>query len=151
MNSKAKTAIQLVFILSAIAIVMVAIGFVIGKAFEPIDPFPRADRMTKCTNNASVVLYQRKVGWFTEEAEWSVKQFDQHGTLMRRQVLFTLPHWNDSEMHRTPEEFCDDKYWTRTKQAFLPAAQPNKSAREPRERVSQDALLVQGGRYRAAA
>jgi hypothetical protein len=32
-----------------------------------------------------------------------------------------LPHWNDSEMHRTPEEFCDDKYWTRTEKPFLPA------------------------------
>src|SRR5438046_726281 len=118
MNSKAKTAIQLLFIVSAIAIVIVAIGFVIGIAFEPIDPFPRADRMARCTNNASVVLYQRKTGWFTEEAEWSVKQFDEHGKLMRRQVLFTLRHWNDSEMHRTPEEFCGDKYWTRTEKPF---------------------------------
>jgi hypothetical protein len=112
---------------------VVVVGFVvlafvlIGSAFEPMDPFPRAELMANCSNNTSVVLYQRKTGWFADETEWSVKQFDGRGKLIRRQVLFTLPHWNDSEMHRRPEEFCDDKYWTRTKQTFLLAAQPNKS------------------------
>jgi hypothetical protein len=121
-------------ILIAIGIlIVVVVGFVvlafvlIGSAFEPMDPFPRAELMANCSNNTSVVLYQRKTGWFADETEWSVKQFDGRGKLIRRQVLFTLPHWNDSEMHRRPEEFCDDKYWTRTKQTFLLAAQPNKS------------------------
>jgi len=104
---------------------IVILGFVvIGAAFEPLDTFARAHMSAKCPNNTSVVLYQQKTGWFAEETEWSVKQFDEHGKLLRRQVLFTLPHWNDSEMHCRPEEFCDDKYWTRTKQTFLPAAQP---------------------------
>src|SRR5438067_11290565 len=110
MNSRVKTVIQLLFILSAAAIVIFSIGFIIGVAFEPIDPFPRANRTAQCSNNASVVLYQRKTGWFAEEAEWSVKQFGEHGKLMRRQVLFTLPRWNDSEVHRTSEEVCADKY-----------------------------------------
>jgi hypothetical protein len=110
MNAKVKILLGLLLVAIAISLAF----FLIGFTHEPVDPFPRAERTTKCANNSSIVFYQSKAGWFTSETEWSVTQFDQHRKLIRRQVLFTLPSWNDSEMHRTPEEFCDDKYWTRT-------------------------------------
>jgi hypothetical protein len=103
----------LFIILIAVAIVIFSIGFVFGVLFEPIDPFPRAEMTAQCSNNTSVVFYQQKTAWFASEIEWSVKQFDGNGKLIRRQSLFMLHRWNDSEMHRTPEEFCDEKYWTR--------------------------------------
>jgi len=105
MNSKVK-------VLLGLLVVAVALGFglfLIGLVFEPLDPFPRADKTAKCSNHSSVVLYQRKTRWFASETQWSVAQFDQNGKLVRRQALFTPPRWNDSEMHRTPDEFCDDK------------------------------------------
>jgi hypothetical protein len=110
------------------AVGIVLFGFVVvEEAIEPQDPFARVYLTSKCSNDTSVVLYQRKTGWFVEETEWSVKQFDRHGTLIRAQMLFTSPHWNDSEMHRRPEEFCDDKYWAHTKQSFSPVTRFNHS------------------------
>ena len=120
MNVKIKTLIQLLFIMSAIAVVLIFTVWVIGVTYEPVDPFPRAERTAKCSNNTSVVLYQRRPAWFVSEAEWFVKQFDQNGKTVRRQALFTLPRWNDSEMHRTPDEFCGNEYWPRA-ETFVPS------------------------------
>ena len=126
MTKKSRIVIAVGVVIFCVAGIGVLAVVLIGAAFEPIDPFPRADLTATCQNKSSVVFYQRKISWFTEETEWSVKQFDEHGKLIRRQVLFTLAHWNDSEMHRKPDEFCDDTYWPRAK-ILVPWTQPNKS------------------------
>src|SRR6266404_1859523 len=91
---------------SVIALAVVALAFlVIAMAFEPVDPFPRAQRTARCTNNSSVVLYERKTGWFTSETELSVRFIDPTGRVVRGEGLGTFPRWNDSEMNvlETPE------------------------------------------------
>jgi hypothetical protein len=111
-----------------LAVAVVAVAFLlIGMAIEPIDPFPRAQRTVRCANSSSVLLYERKTGWFTNETELSVRFVDPSGRVVRRQGLGTFSNWNDSEMKvlETPEVYCDKIYWT---QSFCPRTQPNKSS-----------------------
>jgi len=115
MNAKAKQIVQLFLIVSAVAMVIFCVGFLIGVAFEPIDTFPRAQRTLQCSNNSSVVIYERKTGWFTGETELSVRFIDAKGNAVRRDGYGTFPRWNDSEMKilEDPSGFCDAMYWTR--------------------------------------
>jgi hypothetical protein len=110
MNTKPKLLVGL-FILVA----LVVVGFlVIGYGSEPLDPFARFEKAVKCTNGSSVVYYKRKVGWFTEQTELSVRLVDKRGKVIRTNSIGTFSHWVDSEMKvlETPEMFCDQKYWT---------------------------------------
>ena len=115
MNSKASRIVQLLLILSAVVILIFSLGLLIGVAFEPIDPFARAQRSLRCSNNSSVVIYERKTGWFTQETELSVHFIDPKGNVVRRDGYGTFPRWNDSEMKilENPSGFCDAMYWTR--------------------------------------
>ena len=65
-------------------------------------------------NNSSVVIYERKTGWFTQETELSVHYIDPNGNVVRRGGHGTFPRWNDSEMKilEDPSGFCDPKHWT---------------------------------------
>ena len=90
-------------------VLTVSLLWFIGYAFEPLDPFPRADETVKCPNSSlSVVIYRRKVGWFTEQTQLSVKVFDDNGRVVRHEGLGTFSHWVDSEMkvRETPQMFC---------------------------------------------
>ena len=110
MNTKLKLLVG-VFILIGVVI----IGFLfVGYAFEPLDPFARGQETVKCTDGSSVVFYQRKVGWFTEQTQLSVRLLDSRGKLIRTQSVGTFSHWNDSEMkvRETPQMFCEQKYWS---------------------------------------
>ena len=98
-----------------ILVALVVVGFLfIGSAFEPVDPFARSEKTVKCSDGSSVVFYKRKVGWFTEQTQLSVRLFDKSGNMMRTNSIGTFSHWVDSEMKvlETPEMFCDEKYWT---------------------------------------
>lgn len=110
MNTKVKLLVGLFILVTA-----VVVGFVlIGCALEPLDPFSRSDVAVKCTDGSSVVFYKRKVGWFTEQTQLSVRLVDKSGKVIRTQSIGTFSHWMDSEMkvRETPEMFCDQKYWT---------------------------------------
>jgi len=107
MNTELKLLVG-VFILSG----LVVVGFLsVGYALEPLDPFSRSDEPVKCNGGFSVVFYRRKVGWFTEQTQLSVRLVDLGGGVVRTQSLGTFSHWNDSEMKvlETPEMFCDQK------------------------------------------
>ena len=110
MNTKLKLFVGL-FILVA----LVVGGFVyIGYALEPLDPFTRPEQTVKCTDGSSVVFYKRKVGWFTEQTQLSVRLVDKRGKTIRTNSIGTFSHWVDSEMKvlETPEMFCEQTYWT---------------------------------------
>lgn len=113
MSVKGKRIVQLFFVASAIAIVIFSVGFLIGVAFEPLDPFPRAQRTLQCSNKSSVVIYKRKTGWLTGETELSVRFIDPKGNVVRRDGYGTFPGWVDSEMKilEGPSSFCDPMYW----------------------------------------
>ena len=81
MNAKVSRIARLFMILGAVVFVILLIGFLIGVVFEPIDPFPRAQRSVRCANNSSVVISERKTGWFTRETELSVHYIDPNGML----------------------------------------------------------------------
>jgi hypothetical protein len=110
MNTKLKLFVGL-FILVA----LVVVGFLfIGYALEPLDPFARSEKTVNCTDGSSVVFYKRKVGWFTEQTQLSVRLVDKRGKMIRTNRIGTFSHWVDSEMKvlETPKMFCDQKYWT---------------------------------------
>jgi hypothetical protein len=110
MNTKLKVFVGLI-----ILVALVVVGFLfIGYALEPLDPFVRSEKTVKCTDGSSVVFYKRKVGWFTEQTQLSVRLADNRGKVIRTHSLGTFSHWVDSEMKvlETPEMFCDQKYWT---------------------------------------
>jgi hypothetical protein len=91
-----------------IAIVLTVSAFAwIGYAFEPLDPFPRAAERGKCPNSSlSVVMYHRKVGWFTAQTQLPVRVIDHDGNVVHQEGLGTFSHWNDAEMKVSPEIFC---------------------------------------------
>src|SRR5882672_10822072 len=94
MNTKIKLFVGLFILVTA-----VIIGFVlIGYAFEPLDPFARSDVAVKCADGSTVVFYKRKVGWFTEQTQLSVRLVDKRGKVVRKQTIGTFSHWVDSEM-----------------------------------------------------
>ena len=97
------------------AAVLVALLFVlIGYAFEPLDPFRRADAKVQCSNSSqSVVFYQRKTGWLAIQTELSVELIDASGQVVHSKNLGTLSHWNDVEMKARsyPQRFCEQTTW----------------------------------------
>jgi len=141
MNTKVKLLVGLFILVAA-----VIVGFVlIGYAFEPLDPFARSDVTAKCCDGSTVVFYKRKVGWFTEQTQLSVRLFDKRGKLIRTNSIGTFSHWVDSEMKvlETPEMFCDQKYWVRLSiqsrgtEPLLTGATQQIVGRERRGHVSQ--------------
>jgi hypothetical protein len=111
MNAKVKLIVGCFILVTA-----VVVGFVLmGYAFEPLDPFARSDVSVKCTDGSTVVFYKRKVGWFAEETQLSVRLVDKGDKVIRAESIGTFSHWVDSEMKvlETPELFCDQKAWSR--------------------------------------
>jgi hypothetical protein len=74
-----------------------------------LDPFARSEKTVSCTDGSSLVFYKRKVGWFTEQTQLSVRLVYKRGKVIRSNSIGTFSHWIDSEMKvlETPEMFCD--------------------------------------------
>jgi hypothetical protein len=111
MNTKVKLLVGLFVLVAGVVVAFV----LIGCAFEPLDPFARSDVEVKCPEGSTVTFYKKKVGWFTEQTQLTVRLADQRGKVIRTNSIGTFSHWVDSEMKvlETPEMFCDQKYWTR--------------------------------------
>jgi hypothetical protein len=104
MNLKIKILFGVLVLASAIIL--------IGLAFGPLDPFPRARQTAQCKNSSSVVRYVRKVGWLSSKTEVTIGLTDPDGRLIREDRT-TFPKWNDARIKATekPDVFCDSKNW----------------------------------------
>ena len=89
----------------------VAILFVM--MFGPLDTVPRV-RIYRCTNEVSVTVEERKLGWFDYRTQQSIRMVDRSGSLVS-ETSSTGPEWRVRSFPHTADYYCDERNWLYTR------------------------------------